>query len=151
LAAFPDHIDDSTVEIIAAEAHDRHDTEPTMSTSNSKPLQPPLPPGHGNRKALAYTSEIQRLRRLGYSFNAIRLALLDVGVVVGLSTVKREAARELGAVRLPPGRRTPQSTQPASAASAQINVGAPMSSRRTGKEIAEAFVQSHISHPLVKV
>ncbi|UUX96599.1 hypothetical protein [Aquabacterium sp. J223] len=123
-----------------------------MSTSNSKPLQPPLPPGHGNRKALAYTSEIQRLRRLGYSFDAIRLALLDVGVVVGLSTVKREAARELGAVRLTPGGRTPPSTrEPASAASAQINVGAPMSSRRTGKEIAEAFAQSHISHPLVKV
>ncbi len=56
-------------------------------------LQPLRPPGHANRKALAYASEIQRLRAQGYSHAAIRDALLQVGLQVSLTTVKRETAR----------------------------------------------------------
>jgi len=56
-------------------------------------LQPKLPPGRCDRKAGAYHSEILRLRAEGYTFEAIRVALLDVGVVVGRTTIKREANR----------------------------------------------------------
>ena len=57
------------------------------------PLTPKGPPGRSSRKALLYAREVQRLRAEGYSLEAIRLALLDVGVTVSLSTVSREAAR----------------------------------------------------------
>jgi hypothetical protein len=81
-----------------------------MTTLDIKTLQPQLPPGRANRKALAYTHEIQRLRALGYTFDAIRLALLDVGVVVGLTTVKREAAHAAGHAHQPAS--TPAMQQP---------------------------------------
>ena len=57
------------------------------------PLTPKGPPGRASRKALLYAREVQRLRSEGYSLEAIRLALRDVGVTVSLSTVCREAAR----------------------------------------------------------
>jgi hypothetical protein len=122
-----------------------------MSSLNIKALQPQLPPGRANRKALAYTHEIQRLRALGYTFDAIRLALLDVGVVVGLTTVKREAAHGVAHARspasAPAARQTHHWPAPPPAASAG---SAPGAARRSGKEIAEAFAQSHIEHPLVR-
>ena len=54
-------------------------------------LTPKQPPGRANRKALRYSADIRRLRAEGYSFEAIRLALLDVGISVSKSTVIREA------------------------------------------------------------
>jgi len=60
-------------------------------------LKPRRPPGRVDRKAWQYAVDIQRLRAEGYSFEAIRLALLDVGVAVSESTVRREAARQLSA------------------------------------------------------
>jgi len=57
--------------------------EPRLMTlktrSNRMYLTPKLPPGRANRKALAFVAEINRLRAAGYSFEAIRLALLDAG------------------------------------------------------------------------
>jgi hypothetical protein len=122
-----------------------------MTTLDIKALQPQLPPGRANRKALAYTHEIQRLRALGYTFDAIRLALLDVGVVVGLTTVKREAAHGVGHARSPASAPAARQThhRPASPPEASADSG-PGAARRSGKEIAEAFAQSHIEHPLVR-
>jgi hypothetical protein len=60
-------------------------------------LEPMRPPGRATRKAWQYAVDIQRLRAEGYSLEAIRLALLDAGVAVSVSTVRREAARHLGA------------------------------------------------------
>ena len=60
-------------------------------------LKPRCPPGRATRKARQYAVDIQRLRAEGHSLEAIRLALLDVGVAVSVSTVRREAARHLGA------------------------------------------------------
>lgn len=55
-------------------------------------LNPRRPPGHGRRKALRYAGEVRRLRAEGHSLNAIRLALLDAGISVSVSTVRREVA-----------------------------------------------------------
>lgn len=56
-------------------------------------LKPKLPPGRSDRKALRYGYEVRRLRAEGHSLASIREALLDVGVSVSLSTVRREAIR----------------------------------------------------------
>jgi hypothetical protein len=63
-------------------------------------LNPKRPPGRPNRKALLYVQEMHRLRAEGHSLNAIREALLDVGVTVSLSTVQREMARSANKSRL---------------------------------------------------
>lgn len=61
-------------------------------------LTPRQPPGRKSRKARAFSTEIRRLRGLGYSTEAIREALADVGVHVSKSTVQREASRPAAAV-----------------------------------------------------
>lgn len=56
-------------------------------------LQPKRPPGRSSRKALRFVREVRRLRAEGHTLESIRLALLDAGVSVSLSTVRREVAR----------------------------------------------------------
>ena len=56
-------------------------------------LQTRRPPGHGKRKALTYTADILRLRGAGHSLAAIREALEDAGVLVSISTVRREVLK----------------------------------------------------------
>ena len=56
-------------------------------------LIPKMPPGHSSRKALGYLHEVRRLRAEGYTLESIRQALLDVGVSVSISTVRREVIR----------------------------------------------------------
>jgi hypothetical protein len=56
-------------------------------------LQPRNPPGHANRKARRYANDIRNLRAEGHTYETIRLALLDAGVSVSISTVIREANR----------------------------------------------------------
>ena len=56
-------------------------------------LVPRRPPGRSNCKVRAFAGEIGRLHDQGYTFEAIREALADVGVVVSRSTVHRELAR----------------------------------------------------------
>ena len=68
-------------------------TEAPSNGSGGQRLIPRQPPGRTNRKARAFSAEIDRLHGLGYSFNAIREALADVGVKVSLSTVQREVMR----------------------------------------------------------
>jgi len=124
-------------------------------------LAPKHPPGRANRKALAFTAEIHRLRAAGYSFEAIRLALHEAGVEVSRTTVKREAAK-CPAVVAP----APQRHAPAAATQWPSSTGAPASFQeppqslpapgsyagdsRSGKEIVEAFMQGRVTNPLMQ-
>lgn len=56
-------------------------------------LLPNQPPGRCTRKALPFADEIRRLHAMGYTLEAIRQALSEVGVSVSRSTVHREANR----------------------------------------------------------
>jgi len=131
----------------------RPDNSHTMSTSDVKVLSPPLPPGRADRKALGYTSEIQRLRALGYTFEAIRLALADAGIHVGLTTVKREAARPATPLRAPTWPSKPMQVSgspPMPTPPSPANSPIASSAYRSGKQIAEEFIQSHVTNPLVR-
>ena len=118
-------------------------------------LVPRLPPGRANRKALQYASDIHRLRNEGYAFSAIRLALLDAGVSVSLSTVKREASRRLPLAMHTPStsnaERPPRPTAEDRTSTHLKSVpewAPPSSALPTGREIAEAFFDAHPSNPL---
>lgn len=63
------------------------------SGSPEKRQIPRQAPGRITRKARAYASEILRLHEAGYTLDAIREALADVGVKVSTSTVWRETTR----------------------------------------------------------
>ena len=56
-------------------------------------LQPKRQPGRTDRKAAAYVAEVLRLRAEGYSYEAIREALADVGIAVSTSALRREVRR----------------------------------------------------------
>jgi hypothetical protein len=117
-------------------------------------LIPKHPPGRVNRKARAFEPEIVRLRSEGYTCEAIRAALTDIGVDVSLSTVQREATRH--------SKRQPLIvTKQASLLSAAAAIPAPPSSStraisnlssdpRTGKEIAADFVGKRFTNPLLR-
>jgi hypothetical protein len=125
-------------------------------------LTPKLPPGRANRKALAYTAEIQRLRVSGYSFEAIRLMLLDAGLDVSRTTIKREAAKRpvvVPAVRQRPAPQPspPQSISAPAAPSTLLEpaetppvLGSYVGDSRSGKEIVDAFMQGRITNPLMQ-
>ena len=116
-------------------------------------LNPKHPPGRVNRKARAFEPEIARLRSEGYTCEAIRAALADIGVAVSLSTVQREA-----------GRRSKQRVPTAAGeASLVLATDVPATSallapasyslagdRRTGKEIAADFVSKWQTNPLLR-
>ena len=68
-------------------------SEPKLDSNGELKLVPRRPPGRSSRKARAFAGEIRRLRAEGYSFEVIREALADAGVIVSKSTVHREAAR----------------------------------------------------------
>jgi hypothetical protein len=115
-------------------------------------LTPKNPPGRVNRKARAFEPEIGRLRSEGYTCEAIRAALADVGVDVSLSTVQREAAKSKGrslvaarGTRLVSTADVLAATASSTCASAGL-AGDP----RTGKEIAEAFVGKRYTNPLLR-
>jgi len=115
-------------------------------------LIPKHPPGRVNRKARAFEQEIARLRAEGYTCEAIRAALAEIGVVVCLSTVQREAARSkrrsralVPQVNLPAAADPPTASTPTTRAATGL-AGDP----RTGKEIAAAFVSKHVTNPLLR-
>jgi hypothetical protein len=106
-------------------------------------LTPSRPPGRVTRKAGAYALEIQRLRDDGYTFEAIRSALAEVGIQVSLKTVQREASRA-GAAPATAARGPPvpdplhaSARQPVEAqvASTLIPTGS------TGRDVAEEFFE----------
>jgi hypothetical protein len=115
-------------------------------------LTPKLPPGRANRKALAFACEIDRLRAAGYSFEAIRVALLDAGVTVSRSTVKREVAKGCALAQPVAQRHPARASEPARSAIAP-DPTAPAAfagDPRSGKEIAEAFMKGRVGNPLMK-
>lgn len=116
-------------------------------------LTPNLPPGRANRKALAFAAEINRLRTAGYSFEAIRLALLEAGLKVSRTTVKREVAkRPVTAAPAPLGSVARPSVVSQRSLAGEVVV-APTSfagDARSGKEIAEAFMHRRVSNPLIQ-
>lgn len=126
--------------------------EPRLKTSitrsNHMHLTPKLPPGRANRKALAFAAEINRLRTAGYSFEAIRVALLDAGVTVSRTTVKREAARRLALARSPHEYVVQTST--AGVDGEGITPACFTGDARSGKEIAEAFMKRRVNNTLMQ-
>ena len=115
-------------------------------------LEPKRPAGRPNRKALAFETEIARLRSEGYPCQAIWEALLDAGLALSLSAVKREVARlskragvatrHVPATAFTPLQRsafrTPVSSPPDTASSPP------------GKDVAAAWMKDHISNPLLQ-
>jgi hypothetical protein len=120
-------------------------------------LNPSLPPGRRDRKALAFSAEIHRLRSAGYSFEAVRLALLDAGVVVSRTTVKREAAKPLALPLAAPAFALPNASHPASAIPSTAPAPIPSAHTRQpiaghslrGRDIADEFFKGRISNPLL--
>lgn len=116
-------------------------------------LAPKLPPGRANRKALQFAVDIHRLRNAGYSFSAIRVALLDAGISVSLSTIKREAARReisrMRAQQMGDAQHPPSTTALVAASADATTPRPPMPAGATGREIAEAFFNAHPSNPLI--
>lgn len=127
-------------------------------------LAPKQPPGRQSRKARAYQREIAQLHSQGYSLEAIRQALEDVGVQVSRSTVLREARRSLAPQTLqerptpevPGSRPVPDPPkQPPDRVEATPHSPTPESHRapavrRRGAEAAESFVSGIITNPLLR-
>ena len=136
---------------------ERNDGAPRVVVAAS--LTPKLPPGRSSRKGLAFGTEIVRLRSQGYTLEAIRQALLEVGVSVCRSTILREAARHARApeppvIVAPPSRRDDSNASPSVPMPAGPPVVAarppPSSAHRSGRDIAETFIRGRITNPLVR-
>lgn len=113
-------------------------------------LEPKLPPGRANRKALRFSVDIRRLRNAGYTFSSIQMALLDAGVEVSLTTIKREAARQGSDPMVARQIGTEQQVPPSPVAIAGVPATSPSSARgASGREIAEAFFNANPSNPLL--
>jgi len=116
-------------------------------------LTPRKPPGRLSRKALEFQPEISRLHFDGHTSEAIRQALLDAGLTVSRSTVKREVARL--AKRRPGGEARGAAVslpneQPAPRPLAPTPSHPFASDPRSSKEIAECFVKTHPTNPLLR-
>jgi hypothetical protein len=117
-------------------------------------LQTRRPPGHAKRKALTYAAEIVNLRRQGHSYSAIREALEDAGVLVSISTVRREVLKGVStAAALMPAVDT-LAPQVGLATRGKVTsvVAAPQPALSTaplpGKAIAEAFMRGRSTNTL---
>lgn len=122
-------------------------------------LVPTQPPGRSTRKARDFETEIVQLRAQGYTLEAIRSALANAGVLVSISTVRREATRAAGPQALGPVTESPATSAPvpsspfapSTAAAPATSVAAPgLPQRRRGKEIAEVFMRDRITNPLIR-
>lgn len=121
-------------------------------------LVPTGPPGRSTRKARGYASEICELRRQGYTFEAIREALLGVGIQVSNRTVQREAARHIE----PLTSATPAAMAPATLATGgeqvrpEFGLSAPdvpiarSPERTSGRDVAEEFRRRQSTNPLIR-
>jgi hypothetical protein len=111
-------------------------------------LQPRRERGRSDRKAAAYATEIVRLRGEGYTFEAIREALIDIGVELSEATLRREVRRrqkrsaDSGSVGPPP------TSAPAPVAPSAV--AEPAAAATSGREIAEAFFKANPSNPLLR-
>ena len=116
-------------------------------------LTPKNPPGRLNRKALAFKSDIYRLRLDGHTCRAIHQTLLAAGLNVSLSTVKREIAK---CAKCPRGDEatSPPVPLPREHAASHTQSCGPLPAfagdPRSSKEIAESFVKARNSNPLMR-
>lgn len=115
-------------------------------------LQPRRERGRSDRKAAAYAAEILRLRREGYTFEAIREALIDIGVELSEATLRREVRR-----RQQPAEPWGSTVSPASPISGLATAppsatptASPALTGTSGREIAEAFFNANPSNPLLR-
>jgi hypothetical protein len=117
-------------------------------------LQTRRPPGHAKRKALTYAADIISLRVQGHSFAAIREALEDAGVLVSISTVRREVLKGVSTTAVPKPAAAPsgpyvdltnrgKSVRPVPAPDLALG-GTPL----PGKAIAEEFMRGRPTNPL---
>ena len=113
-------------------------------------LQPKRPPGRADRKAGAYASEIVRLRAEGYTFEAIREALAEIGIELSESALRREVRRHQQRIvcAAPDVRPPSQALHASSLPVPQALATGLQRSSVTGREIAEAFFNANPSNPL---
>jgi len=121
-------------------------------------LLPHQPPGRRTRKALPFSVEIRRLHALGYTLEAIRQALSEVGVSVSRSTVHREASRRAAPATLAVAiehadtvgteTQAPWVSEPHQAGMAHDSSRSTNTASQSGKDVAEAFFNAHPSNPL---
>lgn len=122
-------------------------------------LHPKRPPGRVDRKAAAYAADIAELRGAGYTYAAIREALLDVGVAASTSALRREMQRlrtrdfssALHLAPGPPQHACSEASAPHGHRPPAHDPPAPESpARLRGRDVAEAFFSTHLSNPLLK-
>lgn len=112
------------------------------------------PPGHGKRKALTYAADIVSLRGQGHSYSAIREALEDAGVLVSISTVRREVLKGTSATAaLKPAVEAPAAQVGLATRSMAISAftgpqPAPSTTPLPGKVIAEEFMRGRSTNTL---
>jgi hypothetical protein len=117
-------------------------------------LQTRHPPGHGKRKALTYAADIVSLRGQGHSYAAIREALEDAGVLVSISTVRREVLKGTSArAALRPSVEAPASqlglaTRSKGASPVVAPHPVPSNTPLPGKAIAEEFMRGRSTNTL---
>lgn len=117
-------------------------------------LQTRRPPGHGKRKALTYAADIVSLRGQGHSYSAIREALEDAGVLVSVSTVRREVLKGTSATAaLKPAVEAPAAQLGLVTRSKAVSAltgpqPAPSTTPLPGKAIAEEFMRGRSTNTL---
>lgn len=112
-------------------------------------LQTRRPPGHGKRKALSYSAEILRLRAAGHSMSAIREALEDAGVVVSVSTVRREVLKAASAPAVVPATARSPSLRAAVAPARAAGPDVAGSAALPGRDVAEEFMRGRPTNTLI--
>lgn len=126
---------------------------------NGVKLVPLQSPGRITRKARDFEADIVLLRAQGYTLDAIRQAQEAAGVLVSISTVRRESLR--GALPVPASRATSakgtahmpaESSQqaPSVAARAGLVKTAASSDWHKGRDVAEAYMRGHITNQLFR-
>jgi len=116
------------------------------------------PPGRITRKARDFEADIVQLRAQGYTLEAIRQALASAGVRVSISTVRREATRHAAPNTVATAGANVPGIRPASPALTPATTAAPaglvntgeMPAQRSGKDLAEAFVRTQSTNPLIR-
>lgn len=124
-------------------------------------LRPRRPPGNAKRKALAFTAEIVSLRGAGHSLSAIREALEDAGVLVSISTVRREVLKGASATAVcrpsvvtpaptvATGPRESRGPRDAPSRPAEGAHSAPPGASLPGRAIAEEFMRGRPTNTLL--
>lgn len=115
-------------------------------------------PGRSNRKARAFVAEIARLRAEGHGLVAIQQALADAGVVVGVSTVRREVMRLGKAPPTPRPQPFAPPTQDRLADPSAFKPPEPLDAYsfagregRSSKDIAADFAERFSTNPLMRL